>query len=142
MRWEEEAKPPRNIKGEARISVGMSNIGGKGSFNSAIIFAISSLDTWRVLSIRTEDGRVVTRMGVLGLRVGLGGTVRLLWWSRPGKGVVGAGVGAEERETSGMLKLTASRSSCPVSPCPVFLSIVWITDFLSRELCSVCDVVV
>ena len=119
----------------------MSCIGGRGSFNSAIIFAISSLDTWRVLSRMTEDGRVVTRMGVLGLKVGLGGTVRLHWWSRPGKGVVGAGGGAEDRETSGMLKLTAS-SSCPESPCPVFLSIDWITDFLSREFCCVCDMLV
>ena len=91
------AKPPAKIKGEARISWGISSMGGRGSFNSAIILAMSSLETCLVLSRITEEGRVVTRIGVLGLRL-----------SRQGNGVVGAGVGAEDRDTSGKLKLTAS----------------------------------
>ena len=92
------AKPPAKIKGEARISWGISSMGGRGSFNSAIILAMSSLETCLVLLSRiTEEGRVVTRIGVLGLRL-----------SRQGNGVVGAGVGAEDRDTSGKLKLTAS----------------------------------
>ena len=91
------AKPPAKIKGEARISCGISSMGGSGSFNSAIILAMSSLETCLVLSRITEEGRVVTRIGVLGLRL-----------SRQGNGVVGAGVGAEDRDTSGKLKLTAS----------------------------------
>ena len=61
---------------------------------------MSSLETCLVRSRITEDGRVVTRMGVLGLTE----------TSRLGKGVVGAGVGAEERDTSGKLKLAASWS--------------------------------
>ena len=68
---------------------------------------MSSLDTCLVLSRITEEGRVVTRIGVLGL------TVRL-WLSREGKGVVGAGVGAEDLDTSGQLKLTASSGSVVV----------------------------
>lgn len=91
------AKPPAKIKGEARISWGISSMGGRGSFSSAIILAMSSLETCLVLSRITEEGRVVTRIGVLGLRL-----------SRQGNGVVGAGVGAEDRDTSGKLKLTAS----------------------------------
>ena len=55
-------------------------MGGRGSFSSAIILAMSSLETCLVLSRMTEEGRVVTRSGVLGLT------------SRLGKGVVGAGV--------------------------------------------------
>lgn len=75
-------------------------MGGRGSFNSAIILAMSSLETCLVLSRMTEEGRVVTRSGVLGLT------------SRLGKGVVGAGVVAEERDTSGELKLPASCCVC------------------------------
>ena len=71
-------------------------MGGRGSFSSAIILAMSSLETCLVLSRMTEEGRVVTRSGVLGLT------------SRLGKGVVGAGVGAEERDTCCSLKVTAS----------------------------------
>lgn len=71
-------KPPAKIRGEALISLGMSCIGGKGAFNSAIIFAKSSLETCLVLSKDTEDGRVVTRIGVLGLKVGLGGTFKIV----------------------------------------------------------------
>ena len=92
----------------------MSSIGGRGSLSSAIILAMSSLDTCRVLSRHTEEGLVVTRIGVRGLRprFGLDGMVRPEGWvSRPGNGVVGQGVGAEERDTqSGTLKLTASSS--------------------------------
>lgn len=76
--------------------------------SSAIILAMSSLDTCRILSRDTEEGRVVTRIGVLGLRLRLGleGMVSPeAWESRPGKGVVGQGVGAEDRDT-----LTASSS--------------------------------
>ena len=71
-------KPPVKIRGEALISLGISCIGGKGAFNSAIILAISSLETCRLLSKVTEDGRVVTRIGVLGLKVGLGGTFKIV----------------------------------------------------------------
>ena len=71
-------KPPKKIKGEDRISLGISSMGGSGSLSSAIILAMSSLLTWRDrLSRLTEDGLVVTRIGVRGLRVGLGGTPRL-----------------------------------------------------------------
>jgi len=55
-----------NRRGEARMSWGMGTMGGRGAFSSAIILAMSSLDTWRVRFSRTEDGRVVTRIGVLG----------------------------------------------------------------------------
>lgn len=44
-------------------------MGGSGSLSSAIILAMSSLDTCRILSRDTEEGRVVTRIGVLGLRL-------------------------------------------------------------------------
>ena len=49
----------------------------------------------------TEEGLVVTRMGVLD-RVGLLGMLRMLAMgcSCPGKGVVGAGVGFWERDTA------------------------------------------
>ena len=110
-------------------------MGGRGSFNSAIILAMSSLETCLVLSRMTEEGRVVTRSGVLGLT------------SRLGKGVVGAGVGAEEREPgSGAAKLTASSvSGCPVvlvAPWSVWLclSIVWITEWFWCWVC--CTVLV
>ena len=50
-------------------------MGGRGAFSSAIILARSSLETWRVRwSRETEDGRVVTRIGVRLLGVGLGAT--------------------------------------------------------------------
>ena len=81
-------------------------MGGRGSLSSAIILAMSSLETCLVLSRITEEGRVVTRMGVLGLRL-----------SRHGNGVVGAGVGAEDRDTSGKLKLTASSWCVSVVVC-------------------------
>ena len=110
-------------------------MGGRGSFSSAIILAMSSLETCLVLSRMTEEGRVVTRSGVLGLT------------SRLGKGVVGAGVGAEEREPgSGAAKLTASSvSGCPVvlvAPWSVWLclSIVWITEWFWCWVC--CTVLV
>jgi len=89
-------------------------MGGSGSLSSAIILAMSSLDTCRILSRDTEEGLVVTRIGVLGLRLRLGleGMARLeAGESRPGKGVVGHGVGAEDRDTeSWILRLTASSS--------------------------------
>ena len=89
------------MRGEARISLGISCIGGKGALSSAIILTISSLDTCLCLSRMTEEGLVVTRMGVLG-RVGLLGMLRMLamGWSWPGNGVVGAGVGFWERDTA------------------------------------------
>ena len=102
------------MSGEALISVGMSSMGGSGSLSSAIILAMSSLDTCRVLSRDTEEGLVVTRIGVLGLmlRLGLEGMARLeAWESRPGKGVGGHGVGAEDRDMeSWTMRLTASSS--------------------------------
>ena len=111
-------------------------MGGSGALSSAIILARSSLETCLVLSWRhTEEGRVVTRMGVRG-RV-------LARRSRLGKGVVGAGVGAEEREPgSGAAKLTASSvSGCPVAaPWSVWLclSIVWITEWFWCWVCWCC----
>ena len=115
-------------------------MGGSGALSSAIILARSSLETCLVLSWRhTEEGRVVTRMGVRG-RV-------LARSSRLGKGVVGAGVGAEDREPgSGAAKLTASSvSGCPVvlvAPWSVWLclSIVWITEWFWCWVC--CTVLV
>jgi len=53
-------------------------MGGKGALSSAIILARSSFDTWRVLiwsPRQTEEGLVVTRMGVRLPIVGLGATL-------------------------------------------------------------------
>ena len=53
-------------------------MGGKGALSSAIILAKSSFDTWRVLiwsPRQTEEGLVVTRMGVRLPIVGLGATL-------------------------------------------------------------------
>lgn len=74
---------------------------------------------------------MVTRIGVLGLieGIGLGGIINMVWLSKDGNGVVGAGVTLEDRDTSGKLKLTAISSS-PNSVSPdVFFNMVWITDF-------------
>lgn len=79
------------------MSCGRGCIGGRGALSSAIIRAMSSLDTWRSRRCCvTEEGRVVTRIGVLGLdKVDTG----LRWegmLSMEGKGVVGRGVAAVE----------------------------------------------
>jgi len=106
-------------------------MGGRGALSSAIILAMSSFETWRVLSRLTDEGLVVTRIGVLGLieGVGLGGIINIEWLSKDGNGVVGAGVALQDRDTSGKLKLTAISSS-PNSVSPdVFFNMVWITDF-------------
>lgn len=100
--------------------------------SSAIILAMSSFETWRCRSRVTDEGLVVTRMGVLGLMegMGLGGICKVVWVSKEGNGVVGAGVALEDRDTSGKLRLTAISSS-PTSASPdVFFNIVWITDVL------------
>lgn len=110
-------------------------MGGSGELSSAIILAMSSFETCRVLSRFTDEGLVVTRIGVLGLieGIGLGGICKVVWLSRYGNGVVGAGVALDDRDTSGKLKLTAISSS-PKSVSPdVFFNMVWITDVLCTD---------
>jgi len=121
-------------------------MGGRGALSSAIILAMSSFETWRVLSRITDDGLVVTRIGVLGLMegVGLGGIIKVVWLSKDGNGVVGAGVALQDRDVSGKLKLTAisSTSFSPNSLSPdVFFNIVWITDVFLCTVWAVCVLV-
>lgn len=67
-----------NRRGEARMSWGIGTMGGRGALSSAIIRAMSSLDTWRVRFSMTDEGRVVTRIGVLGrARREVGGSPRV-----------------------------------------------------------------
>lgn len=141
------------MRGEARISSGIWTMGGKGAFSSAIMRARSSLDTWRPrwsMTV-TEEGLVVTRMGVRGPRegVGLGGIMRMesgcavrccaVQWreSRGGKGFVGQGVEAVERGRSRKVGRATSTAAPQGEGQPgntVFFSIVWITDCLGTAL--------
>jgi len=105
-------------------------MGGRGAFSSAIILARSSLETWRVRwSRETEDGRVVTRIGVRLLGVGLGATflggARLdVVVSTEGTDVLPAGLLSVERGNSGTRDNIVS-AKC-LSPREWLVSVCWL----------------
>ena len=103
-------------------------MGGRGAFSSAIILARSSLETWRVRwSRETEDGRVVTRIGVRLLGVGLGPT--FLGGARldvvvSTEGTLPAGLISVERGNSGTRDNIVS-AKC-LSPEEWLVSVCWL----------------
>ena len=99
-------------------------MGGRGAFSSAIILARSSLETCRVRwSRQTEDGRVVTRIGVRLLGVGLGGTRLDVLVST--EGTLPAGLISVERGNSGTRDNIVSSAEC-LSPEEWLVSVCWL----------------